>query len=91
MSNSITVNLRAVGTDPANPTAGKLVGSFLLLDADTVPPLIRTPINVNPHSDTQAKRGRLFRFAPVSFFGPQPPLEYVEVEPVDITGDVSWT
>lgn len=77
------MNLRAAGTDPANPTAGKLVGTAEIEVPDQgfpddeawVAPLISVDCGEAGH--------RLFRFARGNFgFGPPMTPEYVETRPV---------
>jgi hypothetical protein len=81
MANEI-VNLRANGTDKANPTAGTLVGTAEIPekwisgqrypnDEEFLVPLLSVD-------------GRLFRYAHGSFggFGPDITPEYIEVAPI---------
>jgi hypothetical protein len=76
-----TVNLRAKGTDAANPTAGKLVGTATI----TVPDQ-RFPDDESWLAPLITCDGRLFRYVKGSFaFGPAVSTEYVEVDPVRAT------
>jgi hypothetical protein len=74
------VNLRAMGTDASNPTAGKLVGTATI----TVPDQ-RYPNDESLFAPLIACDGRLFRLASGSFGGYGPPVtpEYIEVSPVN--------
>ena len=75
------VNLRAAGTDPANPGAGKLVGQARLPvpstrypdDESWLAPLVSTGY------------GRIFRYASGSFaFGGLATPEYIETAVVEV-------
>ena len=77
-----TVNLRAAGTDPVNPTAGALVGTAdvpVPNERVDLPPVIITSLISSDGSD------RIFQNANVLVgFGPAPTAEYVEVLPVRV-------
>jgi hypothetical protein len=83
---SQVVNLRGLGTDPSNPSAGVLVGTATLPDAnplDGPPPLLNLPFSPGGPS-----AGRLFRFVRDGFaFGGSVNPEYVEVHPVAVNFD----
>jgi hypothetical protein len=72
------VNLRAVGTDPANPTAGTLVGTADIEDRRVTPTLLTTAYD-------DKSQLRLFVLAPQSFFGEAPTLEYIETIPTSVS------
>lgn len=79
---SQVVNLRGLGTDPSNPTAGPLVGTATLHDAtprDGLPDILNLPFSPGGPS-----AGRLFHLVRVgSFvFGGAVNPEYVETHPV---------
>ena len=80
MSQTELVNLRAVGTDPANPTAGHLLGTA------TLPvPAQRTPDDEATIAPLISCMGRLFQYATGSFsFGASAIPEYIEVVPVTL-------
>lgn len=82
---SQVVNLRGLGTDPANPTAGNLLGTATLPDASPMgcPPLLNLPFSPGGPSS-----GRLFRLASDGFaFGGSVNPEYVEVVPIMVNFD----
>jgi hypothetical protein len=73
------VNLRAMGTDASNPTAGKLVGTATIAVPDQ-----RYPDDESLFAPLITCGGRLFQFAKGSFaFGSSVTPEYVEVSPVN--------
>ena len=73
-----TVNLRAVGTDPANPTAGTLVGTADIEDRRVTPTLLTTAYD-------DKSQLRLFVLASQAFYGDAPTLEYIESVPTLVT------
>ena len=77
------VNLRAVGTDTANPRSGTLVGQATLLDgrvSDTT--TVLTTWSANPGRMTP----RLFVLAQGTFaFGGSVTAEYIEVVPIEVS------
>ncbi len=76
---SEVVNLRAKGTDSANPTAGALLGTATLENL----PDQRYPDDESWLAPVISCNGRLFKFAKGSFaFGGMATPEYVEVVPI---------
>lgn len=75
----IIANLRATGTDPANPTAGELLGTLVLPeDTDTQAPPVLVSIGT-------AELIRFAIYAPqLTGFGPVSTLEYIEALPVAV-------
>lgn len=79
MSTSEVVNLRANGTDSANPAGGTLIGTATLTNL----PDERFPDDESWLAPLISCDGRLFRFAKGSFaFGGVATPEYIEVTPV---------
>lgn len=75
------VNLRAKGTDSANPTAGTLVGTATIANL----PDQRFPDDESWLAPVISHKGRLFKYASGSFsFGGTATPEYVEVVPVEV-------
>ena len=75
------VNLRAAGTDVANPVSGTLIGTALLEDL----PDERFPDDEAQLAPILSWQGRFFRYARGTFaFGGSQLAEYIEVEPVPV-------
>jgi hypothetical protein len=90
VSTTDIANLRAVGTDVADPGAGALVGRA------TIPSLpderypgdlawLAPVISVAPEFPTRGEETRLFRYCSSFGYGPQGNAEFVEVVPVVAT------
>lgn len=85
-------NLRAAGTDAANPGAGALVGTATIPDLpDTRYPgdlsWLAPVISIAPEFPSRGEETRFFRFCSSFGYGPEGNAEYVEVVPVPVVAE----